>query len=595
MSRSSPTLIGAVGGVAGSRVSVRLAESLASGIALIGGRSYRAGQVGSFVRIPQGYHDLYAIVSEVGASAAPQPIETLSDRGERWMTIQLVGEIVEATFERGIGQYPNINDEVHLVTEADLAKIYGSAERGHVVIGRLANAEAIPARIDLDKLVTRHGAVLGSTGSGKSTAVASLLRATAGSGDSMFPSARVLLLDIHGEYAKALSDIAKVYRINPGDGEERLEIPYWALPPLDLLNFLMGRFDDRVATAVLERIFEMKLARAKAMPIVGLDLDSMTVDSPVPYNIRQLWLDLIDPEVKTWRDKERTNDPALIEKGDAEALRAPRYDPATTTNTAPYQNNAGVLGIRRQLDHMRARLLDKRFRFLLTPGPFTPNLEGRTDADLAELLKAWLGHDKPITVLDLSGVPSTVLVQLIGAILSLIYEALFWGRHLKEGGRSRPQLVVMEEAHRYLGKDAANPARDVVQRIVKEGRKFGIGAMIISQRPSEIDDTILSQCGTFFAMRLSNSADRHRVQGALPDSLSGVTEALPVLRTGEAIVTGEAAKLPMRCRISLPPKSERPDSGDPEVAEGWRATRKAENYAPMAAAWRAQDARFKGD
>ena len=175
-----PTLLGYVGAVTGAAVSVRQSPSVASGIAIIGGKSYRIGQVGSFVRIPQGYHDLYGIVAEVGANAAPEAARQPNDRGDdRWMTIQLVGEIVGASFERGISPYPNVRDEVHLVTEEDLAVIYGTEDGGQVMIGRLANAEGIPVRIDLDKLVTRHSAVLGSTGAGKSTTVASLVRSIA--------------------------------------------------------------------------------------------------------------------------------------------------------------------------------------------------------------------------------------------------------------------------------------------------------------------------------------------------------------------------------------------------------------------------------
>lgn len=142
-----PTLLGHVGAVTGGTVSVRQFEGVASGIAIIGGRSYRVGQVGSFVRIPQGYHDLYGIVSEVGASATPEALKDATARGERWMTVQLVGEIVEVSFERGVSQYPAINDEVHLVTEDDLAKIYGTTDSGQVVIGRLAGAESIPVRV----------------------------------------------------------------------------------------------------------------------------------------------------------------------------------------------------------------------------------------------------------------------------------------------------------------------------------------------------------------------------------------------------------------------------------------------------------------
>jgi DNA helicase HerA-like ATPase len=150
----------------------------------------------------------------------------------------------------------------------------------------------------------------------------------------------------------------------------------------------------------------------------------------------------------------------------------------------------------------------------------------------------------------------------------------------------------MEEAHRYLGKDADNPARDMVQRIVKEGRKFGVGAMIISQRPSEIDETILSQCGTMMALRLSNSADQSKVKAALPDSLGGLVDTLPVLRTGEAIIMGEAARLPIRCRINLPPEGARPNSADPNVAAAWSKPRGNEDYERLAAAWRSQDPKW---
>lgn len=150
----------------------------------------------------------------------------------------------------------------------------------------------------------------------------------------------------------------------------------------------------------------------------------------------------------------------------------------------------------------------------------------------------------------------------------------------------------MEEAHRYLGKESSNLARTMVQRIVKEGRKFGIGAMIVSQRPTEIDETILSQCGTFIALRLSNSADRTKVQAALPDGLSGLMDSLPVLRTGEAIIAGEAAKLPIRCRITLPPADARPSSEDPLVAESWAKKWVEGDYDRVAAAWRAQNPRW---
>jgi len=589
---SKPTLLGHVGAVTGAAVSVRQSPSVASGIAIIGGKSYRIGQVGSFVRIPQGYHDLYGIVAEVGASAAPDAAREPNDRGDRWMTIQLVGEIVGASFERGISQYPNIKDEVHLVTEEDLAVIYGTQDGGQVMIGRLASADGIPVRIDLDKLITRHSAVLGSTGAGKSTTVASLLRAIALGGDAEghtgYPSARIVLLDIHGEYGRALRSVSAVFRVNPSTDEQALRIPFWALDPTDLLAFLMGKLDDKPLSQILDRILDYKTKLVKSAPVAGLDLNSMTADSPVPFSLKKLWFELLEPEIMTWADQPRTQ-PALEEAGDAATLKAPRYKPHGAGSTAPFINQVGVLSIRRPLDHMRSRLLDRQYDFLLHPGEWEPDLDGKAAKDLPELLQAWLGHDKPITILDLSGIPSGVVARLIGAILKIIYEGLFWGREKSEGGIARPLLVVMEEAHRYLSKDADGPARTMVQRIVKEGRKFGIGAMVVSQRPSEVDETILSQCGTFIALRLSNSSDRTKVQASLPDNLAGVIDSLPVLRVGEAIITGEAARLPIRCRITLPDEKHRPNSEDPAVAERWQRARLPESFGRVAASWRAQN------
>jgi DNA helicase HerA-like ATPase len=233
-------------------------------------------------------------------------------------------------------------------------------------------------------------------------------------------------------------------------------------------------------------------------------------------------------------------------------------------------------------------LLDRRYSFLLRPGPWEPDLDGNPEKDLDTLLAGWLGGEKPITILDLSGVPSSVLERLVGSILKIVYEALFWSREKTEGGIQRPLLVVMEEAHRYLSDRLEGTASEVVQRIVKEGRKYGVGAMVVSQRPSEVNETVLSQCGTFFALRLSNPSDRNRVQGTLPDGLVGLLDVLPILRTGEAIVTGEAAKLPMRCRVTLPAREHRPRSEDPPVSDNWSRARRNEGYERVVASWRAQ-------
>ena len=582
-----PTFLGKIAAVSGAALNVHLAQSVASGLSIINGQTYRVGQVGSFVRVPQGYHDLLGVVAEVGADAVPESMGSVDDTG-RWMKVELVGETVGGAFERGISQYPNIGDFVHLAVEEHLRRIYDVQGQGHVTIGTLSSAESISAKIALNELVTRHSAVLGSTGSGKSTTIASLLRAitTIVQGDGPYPGARILMLDVHGEYSVPLFDIAQVFSVEPQGAEEQLFVPYWALDTGELLDFLTGGLEGNRESAFTDKIFELKLVSHDVQRFPGVDSASITVDTPLPFSLKKLWYDLIDFEITTFEGKNRDQS-TRQDPGDPDALAPPKYKPHAMGPVGPFLNSQAV-GIQRPLNLLRSRLLDRRYDFLLHPGPWEPDLTGEPKEDLDRLLRGWLGGDKPITILDLSGVPSGVLERLVGSILKVVYEALFWSREKTEGGIERPLLVVMEEAHRYLAQESNGMASRVVQRIAKEGRKYGVGAMVISQRPSEVNETILSQCGTFFALRLSNPSDRARVRGTLPDGLAGLLDVLPILRTGEAIVTGEAAKLPMRCRVALPPEHQRPRSEDPQVSEKWSLQRRMEGYDRVVASWRAQ-------
>ena len=437
--------------------------------------------------MPQGYQDLFGVVTEVGANAVPEHLDLIDDTG-RWMKVELVGEVVGGSFERGVSQYPNIGDSVHLAVEEHLRKLYDIRGQGHIVIGTLASAESIAAKIALNELVTRHSAVLGSTGSGKSTTIASLLRAitTSNPDSEEYPNSRVLLLDIHGEYSVPLADVAQVFSVEPQYDEERLFIPYWALDSDDLLDFLTGGLEGNSETAFTDKIYQLKLASHDSQEFPGIDSGSITVDTPLPFSLKKLWYDLIDFEITTFdgpnRDQSTQEDP-----GDADTLTPPTYRPHAMGAAGPFLNPR-AFGIQRPLNLVRSRLLDRRYGFLLRPGPWEPDLDGRPTRDLDELLAGWLGGDKPITILDLSGIPSSVLERLVGSILKIVYEALFWSREKSEGGISRPLLVVMEEAHRYLSDRLSGTASEIVQRIVKEGRKYGVGAMMVSQRPSEVNE-----------------------------------------------------------------------------------------------------------
>lgn len=612
------TFLGTVQDVTGSTVSVALSNSNLSGITYVQGQAYKIGQVGNFVKIPLGYIELYGLITQVGASAVPEKLVAEVPHGNRWLTIQLIGEgNKNGSFERGISQYPSINDEVHLVSESDLKVIYGQPDKPYFVkLGSVSGVDSIPALFDINKLVTRHSAIVGSTGSGKSTTVASILSSL--SNMERYPSARIIVIDIHGEYASALKDKAAVFKINAKDSCESFQdlvVPYWALNSDELLELTFGNFsNEKDKSVILEKIYEAKLDSLRTTPLKGVTEQNLNVDSPVPFSLHKLWHDLYSEVFCTYYSGDGKQaipvnwayekDSSGVEiKGDPLSGKPPKFKAVKNVKDDPEKINYGPssLNIRSQLESLGSKLRVPRYDFLFKPSDWTPDLNGGSVKDLDSLLKNWIGGDRLVSILDLSGIPNSILNTIIGVVLRILYDALFWGRNLSQGGRHRPLLVVMEEAHNYLSEKHKGNASDIVQKIFKEGRKYGIGAMIVSQRPSEINTTILSQCGTFIALRLTNSSDRSHISSAVSDNLEGLTSMLPILKTGEAITVGEAVKLPMRIMIEPPPKDKRPDSQDPIVYDeldsensmqpgGWGIKMEENpNFDELVETWRKQD------
>lgn len=622
-SSSDPSRLGTVEDVNGSSISVKLSENTPSGLLFVNGEAYRVGQVGGFARIPSGYVDLFGVISQVGAGAAPGPPELAPQLGNRWIRVELVGEGRRgAKFERGISQYPSIGDPVHVVTESDLKTVYAPGdEDGYVAVGRVASAESICAYVDLNRLVSRHSAVVGSTGAGKSTAVASLLAAVSDSGK--LPGARVVLLDLHGEYAKALGGHATVFRVNPriGTDEQKLCIPYWALAFDELVPICLGGIDDKQRSVIADLVVELKQEAVPANKPLGMPADDLTIDTPVPFRLKELWFRQHYREHRMVTKKQGGSDEDIVDAlvpgtdgkpeqpGDAEKLIPPKF--RTYKVTGPKDQHVASANeganLRQQVALLHSRLRDQQLGFLFSPGDWAPDSKGGTKEDLDALLASWMCAERPITVLDLSGIPSSVLGHLVGAVLRILFDAAFWGRGLPVGGRMRPLLIILEEAHTYLGKSDKDSGASVrggaasaARRIAKEGRKYGVGLMLVSQRPSEIDTTILSQCGTIIALRLTNEADRSQIASISSDSLKGLFSMLPILRTHEALIVGEAVNMPIRVRMDLPPVGRWPDSEGPVVVVpkgpdgkrrrpgGWTEPVKDENYKPLVEAWRKQ-------
>lgn len=619
--KASSTLIGSVQDVSGTSISVALITDTVTGLSFHNGEAYRIGQVGSFVRIPLGYTSLFGLVSQVGAGAAPVREGAPVPESNQWLRVQLVGERGrEGRFERGVSQHPTINDAVHIVTEADLRDIYGPGDPiDFVRVGHLASADSIPALVNINKLVTRHSAVVGTTGAGKSTTVAAIL--TALSKATVYPSSRILLFDVHGEYGQALQSVSTVLRIEPylDRGELPLRVPYWALSFDELIRLTFGSLSDDHRAVIGDLIAERKRAAFDANPAAGLTRERISADTPMPFSIHQLWFDLHCREYQTVVPDPGgaadlvhpayvlDPDGTAVQPGNAAQVIPPLYRMVKTTGPAAERVQWGPdpLNIRREVGILGSRLRDPQLQFLFNPDEWRPNLTGTVQADIDTLLERWLGNAKPLTILDLSGVPSSILNDLVGAVLRIVYDALFWANSLPEGGKERPLLCVLEEAHTYLSKGREGLASETVKRIAKEGRKYGVGMMLVSQRPSEIDTTILSQCGTIFAMRLANDVDRAQVSGAATDNLKGLFEMLPILRTGEAIIVGEAVSLPIRAMIDSMSRERRPNSADPTVVVrfdaqgdgyeqegGWTIPPITENYSIVLRQWRSQTSRY---
>ncbi|WPQ66083.1 ATP-binding protein [Chitinophaga sancti] len=570
------TIIGHVKSVNGSRLSVKLSDDFKSSMPIINGIVYRIGQIGSFVRIPLGYAHLYGIVTQAGADAIPEKLIGNSNsesnhQSSRWITVVLVGERVRSKFERGVIQYPTPDDEVHLVTIDDLRIIYSEInEDSSLTIGHISASESLPAHIDLNKFLSRHAAIVGSTGSGKSNTVSVILEAIAS--NSRYKSSRILLIDPHGEYNETLKRYSKVFKINADKCklEAELYIPFWALPFNELFSIFPGMLKENALDIIRSEIQERKITASKLLTKKPKE-HSINADSPIPFSINNLWYELDDFEKQVYNKVQVSGNWELqlverLEQGDPDKLISSKHQSPAPGGGNPNLNK-GALGILTFLNGMRNRITDDRYKFLFNPGDYLPSLNGKSKRDLDMLLADWLNHDKQITILDLSGIPSEIMSSISGTIIKIIYDSLFWGQELNVGGRKQPILIALEEAHSYLKAGEDSISSRTVQTIAKEGRKYGVGLLLITQRPSELDETVLSQLGTLVALRMTNSKDRAHVGSVMPDDLNDLVSLLPSLRTGEGLIMGEAVKIPSRVKfdkIAYAPKS-----SDPLVSERW--------------------------
>lgn len=565
------TYLGRVINVNSSNVEVEISKDIPSAAPIINGRVHKIGQIGTFVKFPIGNLTLYGIVTSVTNMPSTIEVEKYEpDLGSRFLQLQLIGEqLGDTEFQKGIGTFPTINDEVHIVLEDDLKTIYGGRKGGLIEIGKHSASENLPVFLDLHHLVLRHSAILGSTGSGKSNTTAKLLKNILLS----YPGSRIVLIDPHGEYSSAFKGGAKIFKIKSSTNS--LFIPFWAMNFDELSFFLVGRqqgSEKPEDKRLREEIVTLKRKNAGKLKAGAVDPLFVTEDSPIPFDIRQMWYKFnreINATYSSNSDHQASTE-CLVNEGDPKTLKHAVFEPYSPTNTAPFKSRAQTMFAYEK--KLFSRLKDTNYDFMFNPGPY---YDPQNNEDIDNLLREWIDHDARLTILDLNEVPFELTDITVGLITRFIFDSMYWGRYENYTGRNRPLLMVYEEAHSYLPKSEASPhiygyARKAVEKLFKEGRKFGVGAMVITQRPSEISQTILAQVGTFIALRLTNSGDKSTVQSAAPNNMTNLIELLPSLRIGEAIVVGESINIPSRVRIEL--IEPRPSSNDPELVKSWKKT-----------------------
>ncbi len=471
-----------------------------------------AGQVGSQIKIRVGNSWLIASVrnqkQDRKAGSILADIDFLGEGKEEKLTGRLFG------FKRGVTRFPVPGAMVYPASTRDLKQVYASDGRSAVTIGKVFPTKDIRAGLYVDAMLGKHFALLGSTGTGKSTSAALILHRIC----EAAPEGHIVMIDPHGEYAAAFKQTGIILDVS------NLQMPYW------LMNFqehcevlLTSNGNDRQTDA---DILAKALLKARQKSRLAEQMSKITVDSPIPYLLSDLSTAI--------KDAMGTLDKA--------------------TNSAPYMR------ISTKLDDLRS---DPRYQFM-----FSGMLVADTMKEFISKVFRMPADGKPISIIDVSGVPSDITSTVVAVLSRLVFDFAIWGRE----GRTTPILLVCEEAHRYVPNEKnadGNTVGTILSRIAKEGRKYGISLGLITQRPSDLAEGVLSQCGTIISMRLNNDRDQEFVRAAMPEGARGFLDAIPALRNRECIICGEGVAIPIRVSFDNLEEIKRPASEDPSFVELW--------------------------
>lgn len=479
----------------------------------------RVPRMGSLVRIDTPGSIVYGVISELEL----RQNQAVSEYGlEAAAKIDLLGEMLmgrtpdEWRFQRGVSVYPVLGSPISIAPMDDIAKIYARpANKAAVRIGMLHQNTSVPAFVKVNDMLGKHFSILGTTGSGKSSTVVLILGAIL---DNL-PRSHIVLVDPHDEYSHAFGALAET--IN----QDSLKLPYWFMNHEEMCEIFCSKGTN---TTDAERlILKDAISEARRQYMGENAKFTPNVDTPVPFRIQQCY--------------------KMVEEAMGR-LEKPE-------GAQPY------LRLLTRIDSLRN---DSRYAFMFPGISISDNMV----PVLQRILRRPV-DGKPISILNMAGVPAEVSDVVISFVCRTIFATGVWA----PDPRKAPVLLVCEEAHRYVPRDDATgfaPTRKALAAIAKEGRKYGISLGLITQRPSEISESILSQCGTLFALRMSNDKDQVFIKHAMPEGSDGFIKILPTLRTQECVVVGEGVEMPMRIKLDDLAPDRRPKSDTANFADAWK-------------------------
>lgn len=491
---------------------------------MIGMDKVRIGQVGSYLMVIQSGTRLLCMVESMWT-------ETSSDGKDTYkLRLTPLGEYnSDGNFKRGINHYPTVGAELQVASNWNLERIFSDYSEVYYKVGKLSSFESIDVYFDASNFFGRHTAILGQTGSGKSWTVASLIQSAL----RYMPNAHIIIMDLHGEYGDKKTDVSvsppfpshKVRCLNALD----LEMPYWLLTYSSLAEIFISPDDANASTqlAFLRGVLNELRVEANKDSSLG----HVTVDSPVYFSLDELRDRFAEANQETF-DFGRTPGP-LHGKFDQFLVR------------------------------MNSLMNDGRYDFMLNP-------KHRVSTDsLVGLMRDFVGLGDPkasVTVLNLSMVPYDLAPTVSALIGRLVFEFNFWNPKCLEF----PIWLVCEEAQQYIPREnntRYKDARRIMEQIATAGRKYGVGLCIVSQRPHEVSETVLAQCGTFLCLRISNPDDQEYLRAMVPDAARGTFSSLTSLGRGEMVAMGTAVPMPVRFHMNVP--NPPPHSRDVDFAQKW--------------------------